>query len=61
MKKAKAKPKKSAPKKEKESSQEIAEKPVKNNKKYYEAVGRLKTAIARVRLFTSNISQSAVD
>lgn len=42
----------------------VKKKPVKKStkaKKYYEAVGRRKTAVARVRLFTSNPSQSAVE
>ena len=43
----------------------IKKKPVKkkptSRKKYYETVGRRKTAVARVRLFTSSPSQSVVE
>ncbi len=41
--------------KKKKTDQEI------DKKKYYEAVGRRKSAVARVRLFTSSPSQSAVE
>ncbi len=35
--------------------------PKEKKKKYFEAVGKRKTATARVRLFTSNPSQSAIE
>lgn len=47
------------PTKKKPDTKKPAVKPKKG--KYYEAVGRRKTAVARVRLFTSSPSQSAIE
>lgn len=72
MPKTKTQPKKSKkPTKKKPDTKKPAKKPAKKKptpdrsvagrKKYYEAVGRRKTAVARVRLFTSSPSQSVIE
>lgn len=45
----------------KAASKKPAKKPVEKKKKYFEAVGRRKTAVARVRLFASSPLQSVAE
>lgn len=54
---SKTKSKKTITKKKVETQKKVQ----KSKRNYYEAVGRRKTATARVRLFTANPSQSAIE